>query len=85
MNTLEFFNKAKGYPFGKKVFTYFFCRKLPYFFSIKPLVLELEVGKAVVQMKERRAVHNHIPTVHAIAQCNLAEAAMALVSDVTIP
>jgi len=85
MDTLAQYNKLKKYPLGKWFFSYMFCRKLPYFFSIKPLVIELEEGRAVVQMKERRAVHNHIPSVHAIAQCNLCEAAMAMVTVVTIP
>jgi len=85
MKTLDLYNKLSGYPFGKYIFAYFFCRKLPYFFSIKPLITELEVGKAVVQMKERRAVHNHLSGIHAIALCNLCEAAMAMVTEATIP
>lgn len=85
MKTLDLYNKLSSYPFGKQLFSYFFCRKLPYFFSIKPLVTELEVGKAVVQMKERRAVHNHLRGIHAIALCNLCEAAMAMVTEATIP
>jgi acyl-coenzyme A thioesterase PaaI-like protein len=85
MKTLELYQKLSNYPFGKKLFAYFFCRKLPYFFSIKPLITELEVGRAVVQMKDRRSVHNHLRGIHAIALCNLCEAAMAMVTEATIP
>lgn len=85
MGTLQLYQKLSGYPLGKHIFAYFFCRKLPYFFSIKPLITELEVGRAVVQMKERRSVHNHLRGIHAIALCNLCEAAMAMVTEATIP
>jgi acyl-coenzyme A thioesterase PaaI-like protein len=61
------------------------CLKIPYFFNIKPSIVELEEGRAVVQMKERRSVHNHLKTVHAIAMCNLCEFAMAVVTESTIP
>jgi len=36
-------------------------------------------------MKKRRAVQNHIGTVHAIAMCNLAEIAAGTVTEVSIP
>ena len=34
---------------------------------------------------KRRAVHNHLGTVHAIALCNGLEAAMGALAEVTIP
>ena len=61
------------------------CQRLPYFLSILPKVLELESGRSVVQMKERRSVHNHLRTVHAIALCNLCELSMAMTIEATIP
>ncbi len=36
-------------------------------------------------MNKRRAVLNHIGTVHAIAMCNLAEIAGGTMTDVTVP
>lgn len=85
MEALKLYNKLISYPFGRRIFTYLFCRRLPYFFSIKPLVLDLQEGTATVRMKERRSIHNHIPTIHAIALCNLCEVAVALTTTVTIP
>lgn len=36
-------------------------------------------------MRKRRAVFNHIGTVHAIAICNLAEMAAGTMTEVTVP
>ena len=60
-------------PFGKTIFSKIICWKAPYFGSIKPRFVELRGGYAHVTMPKRRAVHNHIQTIHAIALCNLAE------------
>jgi acyl-coenzyme A thioesterase PaaI-like protein len=38
-----------------------------------------------VHIKKRRAVLNHIGTVHAIAMCNMAEITGGTMTDVTIP
>ncbi len=42
-------------------------------------------GYARVSMKKRRAVTNHIGTVHAIAMCNLAEIAAGTLTEISIP
>lgn len=60
-------------PFGKAIFSRIICWKAPYFGTIKPRFEELRAGFSRVSMKKRRAVHNHIQTIHAIALCNLAE------------
>jgi acyl-coenzyme A thioesterase PaaI-like protein len=36
-------------------------------------------------MRDRRRVHNHIGTVHAIALCNLAELSAGVMAEVTMP
>jgi len=38
-----------------------------------------------VRIRDRRRVHNHICTVHAIALCNLAELGAGVMTDATIP
>ena len=60
-------------PFGKWIFSRIICWKAPYFGTIRPRFEELRPGFSRVSMPNRRAVHNHIQTVHAIALCNLAE------------
>jgi acyl-coenzyme A thioesterase PaaI-like protein len=60
-------------PLGKWLFSRIICWKAPYFSTIAPRFEELRPGYSRVSMPKRRAVHNHIQTVHAIALCNLAE------------
>ena len=46
---------------------------------------ERRPGFARVSMRKRRAVQNHIGTVHAIAMCNLAEMAAGTLTEISIP
>jgi acyl-coenzyme A thioesterase PaaI-like protein len=69
----NFWNTFSVRPFGKTIFSKIICWKAPYFGSIKPAFEEMRPGYSRVSMKKRRAVHNHIQTIHAIAMCNLAE------------
>jgi acyl-coenzyme A thioesterase PaaI-like protein len=82
---LGLWQRCERLPFGRWIFTRFICFKAPYFGSISPLFAELRPGLARASMKRRRAVRNHIGTVHAIAMCNLAELVAGLVTEVTIP
>ena len=61
------------------------CWRAPYFASIAPTIEVLEPGRCVVRIRDRRRVHNHIGTVHAIALCNMAELAGGLATDAIIP
>jgi uncharacterized protein (TIGR00369 family) len=61
------------------------CWKAPYFATIKPRFETLGPGRAVVSMKKRRSVQNHIGTVHAIACCNLAEIAAGTMLEASLP
>lgn len=45
----------------------------------------LEAGRCEGHINDRRAVHNHLGTVHAIALCNLAELVMGLLVDAATP
>jgi acyl-coenzyme A thioesterase PaaI-like protein len=70
---------------GKKIFSLAFSQKAPYFATIRPTVTELRPNHAEVRIPDRRRVHNHIGTVHAIALCNGLEMAMGALAEVTIP
>lgn len=82
---LALWNRLEGRPFGKSVFSRIICWKAPYFGSIRPRFEEFRPGYARVSMRKRRAVTNHIGTVHAIAMCNLAELAAGTMTEITIP
>lgn len=82
---LRLFRRLGGSPSGRWLFSKLICRRAPYFASISPRVERLEPGRCVVHIRDRRAVRNHIGTVHAIALCNMAELAGGLATDATIP
>lgn len=77
--------RLSGLPGGKWLFSRLVTWKAPYFASIKPSFAELRSGYCEVHIKKRRAVLNHIGTVHAIAMCNMAELAGGTMTDATIP
>ncbi len=70
---------------GRWLFARAVCRKAPYFATIAPRFLELAPATCRVAIPKRRAVENHIGTVHALAIGNLCELAAGMVTEVTIP
>jgi acyl-coenzyme A thioesterase PaaI-like protein len=82
----QLWNTTSSIPVvGKRIFSFAFSRKAPYFGSIHPRVSELRPNYAAVVVPNRRGNHNHIGTVHAIALCNGLEMAMGALAEVTIP
>lgn len=83
--TLSAWQRLSKWFGGKWLFTRLVCLKAPYFGSIHPRFTALRPGYCEVHIKKRRAVLNHVGTVHAIAMCNMAELAGGTMTDVTIP
>lgn len=82
---LAAYRRSARWPGGRWLFSRLVCLKAPYFSGIAPRILTLEPGRGVAAIRHRRAVTNHIGTVHAIALCNLAEFIGGLTCEVSIP
>ena len=82
---LSMWNQLRDKPLGKWLFSRVICWKAPYFGTIAPRFEALKPGYSRVSMKKRRAVQNHIGTVHAIAACNLAELAAGTMMEASLP
>ena len=84
-SVLSLWNLSARLPRGERLFSYAFARKAPYFRTVRPRFTVLEPHRAELVLPKRRAVHNHLGTVHAIAVCNGLEAAMGALAEATIP
>ncbi len=84
-SVLDLWNTTTKLPQGKRIFSTLFAQKAPYFASIHPRFQEIRPNYAELVIPKRRAVHNHLKTVHAIALCNGLEAAMGALAEATIP
>lgn len=82
---LQLWRRLGGGAFGQWVFSRIVCAKAPYFSTIAPRFRVLEPGRCEAEIRDRRAVHNHIGTVHAIALCNLAELVGGVMTDASLP
>jgi acyl-coenzyme A thioesterase PaaI-like protein len=70
---------------GRWLFSLSVSLKAPYFRTVLPAVREMTPGRCVVTSPKWWGVHNHIGTYHAIAACNLAEVAMGMLAESTVP
>lgn len=84
-SVLTLWGRLSGWPGGKWLFSRLICLKAPYFSSVRPTFVLLRPGHCEVTIRKRRAVQNHIGTVHAIAMCNMAELAAGIMSEATVP
>ena len=84
-SVLGLYRSLSRLPKGRTLFSIAFARKAPYFRSVRPRFQDVRPHHAELVVPDRRAVHNHIGTVHAIAVCNGLEAAMGALAEATIP
>lgn len=82
---LETWKRCRAWPGGELLFSVLVARRAPYFRTVRPRIVSLEPGRCIARMRKRRAVQNHIGTVHVIAICNLMELAMGACAEASIP
>ncbi|MBD8873241.1 hotdog fold domain-containing protein [Rhodanobacter sp. DHB23] len=84
-SALKLWQRLSGSPAGRWLYGRLICLRAPYFATIAPRFVVLQPGRCEIAMRDRRRVHNHIGTVHAIALCNLAELCAGMMTEATIP
>lgn len=70
---------------GNALFSLGMVARVPYFGTVLPMVQEMRPGYCRVSSPNWFGVHNHLGTFHAIAACNLAEAAMGMLMEASTP
>ena len=82
---MDKWNRARGTTLGRWLFSRAVGRFAPYTGTIGARIQVLEPGRSVVTMRDRKAVRNHLNSVHAVALTNLVELTGSLAIIASLP
>jgi len=77
-NLLQWWARFQRLPGGATLFSWALGRAIPYSGSIPFQIEKFLAGDVAVSLQERRSLHNHLNSVHAMALANLGELATGL-------
>lgn len=83
--TYRAWTKLPDNALGHAIFSVGMSLRVPYFASVLPRVIVMEPGRCEVKAPKWWGIRNHLGTFHAIAACNVAEAAMGMLCEATVP
>jgi acyl-coenzyme A thioesterase PaaI-like protein len=82
---LRAWRRTQAVPLGQYVFSWVVGRMTPYSGTMGAVVQALDPGYARITLRDRRAVRNHLASIHAIALANLGELATGLAVTTALP
>src|SRR5258705_2247609 len=82
---LALWRRLAPLPFGTEVFAWIFARTVPYSGALGARVRRLEPGRVRLELRDRRAVRNHLNSVQALALANLGQMASRLAMTTALP
>ena len=82
---MEKWQRAKGSNFGRWIFSRAIGRFAPYTGTIGARIEELEPGRSLVAMRDRKSIRNHLNSIHAVALTNLVELTGSLSIIASLP